>query len=328
MLINSSDNLIICLTPLQMLIAEKIIEKNSDKTFDLLVISLFDNDKYKYYYSKLENKVRNANYFVYKPAGFYKNLKNFFDFKKFYKKNFNNKVYSGYYLASIDSRHCQYILSLCENFKLYTFDDGTANIFADSLYFVDRKTSFIKKIFLNMNGIRKHSNDLKDMSLKHYTIYDGISNAFSRLEFISLFSYNIGENNTQENSKIRIFLGQPFSEYSKDLNYEFINKLILNLDIDLYFPHPREGSLDKSILIVPEIVKTDLILEDYIVEILKNNCNVDLYSFASSGAINCACLPGVNISFIYNEFVNQSNVNIYESLRGMGYPILSVDSIK
>ena len=50
----TGKSLIVCLTPLQMLIAEKIISLNPDKQFDLLVIALSDNEKYKHYYQKVK----------------------------------------------------------------------------------------------------------------------------------------------------------------------------------------------------------------------------------------------------------------------------------
>ena len=49
-----SRNLIMCTTPLQMLIAEKIIKLNKDEKFDLLVLALNNNDVY--YYNKLKEK--------------------------------------------------------------------------------------------------------------------------------------------------------------------------------------------------------------------------------------------------------------------------------
>ena len=48
----SSRSLIMCVTPLQMIIAEKIIKLNPEQNFDLLVIALCDNDKY--YFDKLK----------------------------------------------------------------------------------------------------------------------------------------------------------------------------------------------------------------------------------------------------------------------------------
>ena len=41
-------NLIICMTPLQMLIAEKIIDKKGLKDNILFVVAYSDNDKFRY----------------------------------------------------------------------------------------------------------------------------------------------------------------------------------------------------------------------------------------------------------------------------------------
>ncbi|NNG75319.1 hypothetical protein HLH10_03085 [Acinetobacter sp. ANC 4277] len=324
MLNENEQSLIICLTPLQMLIAEKIIENNGEKKFDLLVISLFDNDKYEYYYNRLKNKVQKSHYFIYKPSNLINNLKNFLNFKKFYHEKFESKSYSNYYLASIDSRHCQYILSLAGDFNLYTFDDGTANIFPNSIYFIDRKSNYLKRFILKVLGVNQFTIDLKNRSLKHFTIYKNSENAFKNTFYLPLFSNDLNSNLNKKN-KIKLLLGQPLIEYNKKLNYNYINNVISVLNIDLYLPHPREDVGQISSLKDVEVIQSNLIFEDLVIDILKNKSgNLELYSFTSSAAINCSSLSGVKLFFIYNDLIASSNVNIYKKIKDLGYSIVRI----
>ena len=93
-------SLIMCVIPLQMLIAEKIIELNPNKKFDLLVLVLNDNDKYAYYYNKLKEKCIDSFYYIPKIG-----LNSFFDFIRQL-----HKMYK-FFLVSVDSRFFQYIFS-------------------------------------------------------------------------------------------------------------------------------------------------------------------------------------------------------------------------
>lgn len=315
------NSLIICLTPLQMIIAEKIIDKYKDHKFDLLVISLFDNEKYRYYFNRLKEKVNLSGYYIYHPSNKIDNLKNFMHFKKFFKHHYPEfECYQNYYLASIDSRHCQWILSLASiEYNLYTFDDGTANIFPNSIYYLDKKNIFLTRVFLRLQGIKLMTLDLKNISKKHFTIYHNIPNAFNNVEYISLFS---NQESSKKNKKheVKILLGQPLHEISPELNYEYTNKVIDKLDIDFYFPHPRENLTKFDNINNVEILKTNLIFEDFIIDFMdKNDVNLKLFSFTSSAAINCSSLGGVEVFFIFNEIINRKNSDIYLIFKKLGF---------
>lgn len=319
-------SLVICLTPLQMLIAEKIIEKNSNEKFDLLVISLFDNEKYRHYFNRLKEKVNVAYYYVYQPSNKLNNLKNFLNFKKFFKTNYSEyKNYKNYYLASIDSRHCQWVLSLASpQCNLYTFDDGTANIFPNSIYYLDKKNILLTRIFLRLQGIKLMTLDLKNISKKHFTIYHNMPNAFDNVEHISLFSTPESKKKIKKNV-VKILLGQPLHEISPKLDYQYTNKVIEKLNVDYYFPHPRENLKKFENINNVEILKTNLIFEDFIVDFInKNNIELELYSFTSSAAINCSGLDSVKIYFIFENIINEVNSDIYKIIKNLNFKLISL----
>lgn len=98
-----SRSLIMCTTPLQMLIAEKIIQLNQNEKFDLiLIINGNLNGKFKNYFNRLKVNTCKSMMYELKNVSKAKKIKKFLEFKKNYHKwsNFN---YSSYYLASIDN---------------------------------------------------------------------------------------------------------------------------------------------------------------------------------------------------------------------------------
>ena len=48
-------SLIMCVTPLQILIAEKIIQSKPAEDFDVIIFALESNEKFSYYAEKLKN---------------------------------------------------------------------------------------------------------------------------------------------------------------------------------------------------------------------------------------------------------------------------------
>ena len=51
------------MTPLQVLIAERILEERKDEQFQLIFISERDSEKDRFYFNRLSKKVEKSNYF-------------------------------------------------------------------------------------------------------------------------------------------------------------------------------------------------------------------------------------------------------------------------
>lgn len=304
---NLHRSLIICLTPLQMLIAEKVISLNPDKQFDLLVIALSDNEKYKHYYQRLSKSCENSLY--------YKASSSSFEFLEFIKQLKLNKLhikYQNIYLASVDSRHIQYIISKSNKANIYTFDDGTANIMQNSLYYRDSKPPIWKRVIWRALGIKYYMGDIKNLSSTHYTIYKDISNIIDDTFYIDLFNKKLAATST--NKTVRIFLGQPLYEISTHYSSEFITKTIEDNNIDYYYPHPREKQLPKGNY---EIINSNLIFEDYIIKFLEENPNTEayVYSFTSSCLLNISQIDRVKPIYIYDDYLDSTLKDFYDLAR-------------
>ena len=305
---NKSRSLIMCITPLQMLIAEKIIELNKGKDFDLLVIVLNDNDKYNYYYQRLKEKCINALYLIAKPG-----LQGFLNYIKDLKANNLKIKYESLYLASIDSRHFQYIVSKNNSANLYTFDDGTANIIPSSLYYLNSEPNFFKRVAWRILGVKYYMKDLKNISLSHYTIYKDVPNIIGNKIYLPLFP-KINNNNNNNNKKKQIkrfYLGQPLNEISKAFDISFIEKSISKLKIDYYYPHPREKLYPKGDF---ELVESSLIFEDYITQFLAENpdINIEVFSFISTTLLNIMSLNRVYVSYIHDTQLFNLHQRFYD----------------
>ena len=286
--------LIMCLTPLQMIIARKVIESNPDKDFDLVAITLIDNIKYRNYYKKLKKLCKNSLYYISE-----KGLIGFLHFVKELKLKEINSDYKCIYLASIDSRYFQYIISKNNLANIYTFDDGIANIISNDVYYSNDAPVIWKKIIWRFIGIKYYIKDIRDKSLLHYTIYDDIPNIIEKTQLIKLY-----ENDELIpiiiNRIVNIYVGQPLEEISDIFTTEYISNILQKLNIDFYYPHPRENTIPLGDF---EIIESDLIFEDYIIRYLQKNpdIKVRVYSFISSAILNICSLNRIEVNYIYDK---------------------------
>ena len=310
-------NLIICKTPLQVLIAEKIIDLYPNERFYGVMFPSVVNEKIEFYATRLKKK---CNKFV-----FINNKVKLFIILLFFK--FINISLNNVFVASIDCILPQLIISKNTFKKLLTFDDGTANIVGSGYFYNEKigskKVRFLKKIF----KINKTMQDLKKISTKHYTIYNEMPNIIDNTEFISLLPTDFSINKSIK--KIKIFLGQPIFELKDGLSYEekknknkkYTSKVIEEIGIDYYFPHPKEQYHIDNV----DYIYSKFIFEDWILEQIRLNPTIkyEVYSFFSSVIFNIKDIPNVSVySIKFNfdkwlnkeyELVNKFNIDIIDS---------------
>lgn len=321
--IKKNRSLIMCVTPLQMLIAEKIIDLKSDESFDLLVVALNDNEKYRAYFERVKKHCVNSLYYVQGKSRLV-----FFDYIKKLKKNNLDIKYNNYYLASIDSRHFQYIISKNKHSDVFTFDDGTANIMPSSSYYSNSKPKFLKRAVWRILGVKYYMKDLKEKSLLHYTLYKDIPNIIDNQQYLSLIPLGDEKQSVLKDKTIRVYLGQPLTDISEKFDLSFVKSNVDKLKVNYYYPHPREKVYPEGNY---QIIQSPLIFEDYIVQFLKDNPNVsiEVYSFTSTALLNIMSLDRVQVIYIYdNQFFK-----LYKSFYGFseelfGIPHLDLDSVE
>ena len=310
-MLENQRSIIMCMTPLQLLIAEKIIQLNSGNEFDLILVVKGEvNEKYLHYYNRVKKLCHKALLFVRKSSGF----STFVKFVSSVKSQNMDKGYQSIYLANINTRYFQYIASININANLYTFDDGIANITSFFFKSSDFKASQLKKMLWRAVGINFFTNDLIDRSLLHYTLYSNIPNIIDKTVPISLIDEVQIRSYTDSKigcEKVKFFLGQPLEGLDPRSNEAYILSCLKQLNIDYYFKHPRETyNLDKKC----NLLNSPLIFEDFIINFLKENPNkqIEVYSFVSSALLNISNVKSIKLFYVYNEKLYETYQIFYE----------------
>ncbi|MGX2975268.1 glycosyltransferase family 52 [Ursidibacter arcticus] len=302
-------NLIICHTPLQTMIARKIVELYPDTEFDFIMFSSVVNDKIIFYFEQLERKCCVSKFF---------HLKGGLDFFLLLIKNrlFINSIYDKVFFASIDSLFIHTILSSIKFREIITFDDGTANFMKNSIFYVSHKS--IKETIVRFVLLIKYDmNCIKNISKLHYTIYNMENIIANTYQIPLLEDKNVLCNSKSfSNRRIKILLGQPLYENIEE-NKELFQKIMNKYDLDFYFPHPREKYFIDNV----SYIYTNMIFEDYICSLFYDYSSIDVFTVCSSAALNVINIPNVNV---YSIFIPNNESNI-EYMKKLGANILYLD---
>lgn len=305
-------NLIICYTPLQVLIAERIIDLYPNEKFYGVMLCSAKNAKFDYYGQRLAQKCDRF-FKMDQHIDRFNLLKEIISLRvKFAFKKFD-KVF----VASINDIQIQFILSSIRFNAFYTFDDGTANIVNNSVYYIDEPKKLIRRminiLLCNQYSVAK----LKSLSKKHYTIYADFPNIISTTEYIALFPPT--ESEVIEGDYINILLGQPVY-VDNQKNIALAEQVIKRFNIDYYLPHPREQyKLDKV-----EYIQTPLILEDYLAqEVKRKKCRI--YTYFSSAVLNIKDKsPNIDVVALRINVENPDFIQVYRLFEQLGVNIIDI----
>lgn len=285
-------SLFICGTPLQSLIAARIIDLNNLAAEDCILFfySGVGNKKYDHYYRLLSERCAQSVFYYcdFKFPGYIAKAK----------KIFSGMDYTTVYLASVNSVFVFLALSLEKHRYLYTFDDGTANLSPSSSYAESYGLSVKKYLALKLFGNTYSIQKIRKETRGHYTIYPNFTNNISNnLRPLSIFH---GMQYAPGSGKCSVILGTVFHEAfganSVARVIEKLEKLSTTLaEHVFYIPHPRGETLEVKEL---EILDSEKIAEEIISDLLAKYESVDLYGFCSSVQINMAHLPGINNIFL------------------------------
>ena len=318
-------NLIICTSPFQMLLAEKIIELNKNEKFYIIVFSPLKNDKYIYYSNRLKEKAnKGITLLDFSPS---KRIS--FIAKLIYIRcvGFLLPAFNKVYIASIDSIAIHLLLtSLKRGFNIYTFDDGTANIDKNSLFY--RKENFTKKMkLISLLLCCKFNMDkLKMLSKEHITIYKEKSNIIDKTKLINLFN-KPNDSMSLGGKTIRFLIGQSVyilmngnlsMEDVERRNKDIINSVIEKYHINYYFPHPKESYHIDNI----KYVNTKLIFEDYFLDNYSTENNYEIYTFFSGAVLPFLVISNVKVISIKPDDLTDNYTEIYTLMKEFGAVII------
>ncbi|MFW1923300.1 glycosyltransferase family 52 [Acinetobacter geminorum] len=308
-----SDNksLFICMTPLQILIARSIIISNKIMNYSFLIFYYNDNNKYKYYIDLLKREGVEVSIYKIDSKTKIERLFEIWKVKKFIKQNKLVNFYN-IYVSSVDNTLIHAALQKLRFINLYTYDDGLANLYSNSSYYLD-KESKIQKIIKIFLGIRWSLGLIKDKSLKHYSIYKNRKNIIEKLAYIDLIpSSGILKIQTKERKELKLYIGQPLYEIDSCFTRDFLKNALQKCGVEYYFPHPRESIQYEDF----KYIESNLILEDFYAE-LSERYNVQLYTFFSTAVLNIKMIdPKQNSFILYNDKLRRDFKNLYKVFDG------------
>ena len=257
-------NLYICTTPLQLFITEYLLNNINKEKSLVLIIPYSFNDKYLFYSQRLFKCpfVKTVNIIKINNKN---TICNIFNFVKLYNWLITIKrskiKFKNIYFASIDNFYIHFLLSHLNFIKFYTFDDGTINIVNNSNYKKkNQPVSLTKRILKKLLNIKIDINTTKNNTSLHYTIYK--------------------EKNLSVNTYLKLK-----NEY--------------NIENIYYYIHPREDfeTIQNKI---PEcdIIRSPLIIEEYIMQLSNLYGNVSIYTISSSAGFNFHFSKIIEVYFI------------------------------
>lgn len=305
-------NLIICCTPLQVLIAEKIIDMHPEKQFFGVMLHTVENKKFDYYKQRLQAKT----------DGFFSMLQhndrwNLLKEIVQLKARFSGKQFDTVYFANFPELHIQFLLSAIEFKQLNTFDDGTVNIVKHSHFLNDDPDTLVRKFINKVLGNKYSTATLRSLSTQHYTIYPDFPNIMPNTVAVNLMDNSIAVSESSES--VNILLGQPvYNDNSQ--NIELAQKAIKQFNIHYYLPHPREKYQVEQV----KYIDTPLILEDYIAqEFSDRKCCV--YTYCSSAILNIMNKsPNVEVVALRVESDDLGVQSCYDLFEQVGIQIIDM----
>ncbi|WHP48078.1 glycosyltransferase family 52 [Mannheimia bovis] len=309
-------NLIICCTPLQVLIAEKIIEMHPNEAFFGVMLSTVKNAKFDFYQARLGKKCQQF-FAMQQHSERIQLLKEIL----YLKSTFGGKQFNKVFLANINELEIQFLLSAIKFNELNTFDDGAANVVPSSIFYKEENIGLNRKLINMFLGNKYSLEKLKNLSKTHYTIYQGFPNIIKNTVYVDLINKNELSRSELETSKVfNILLGQPIFEREDEKNIALAEKVIKAFDVDLYLPHPREKYKISNV----EYIDTNLILEDYLFqEFSHKKCRV--YTYFSSAVINILNKsPNIEVVALRVEVDNPAYIETYELFEKLGIKIIDI----
>ncbi|MDG4953474.1 glycosyltransferase family 52 [Actinobacillus equuli] len=327
-------NLVICTTPFQMLMAEKIIDLYPNEKFYAIQFLKKGNDKFEFYSKKVASK---CTYHKIYRFWFKRKWEMLLFFVYIRLRGFFFPEFDKVFIASVDHIAIHLLLSSLSIKEFITFDDGSANIDKNSFFYrgnySNARVIILNKILRNKFNLHK----ILSMTKKHYTIFKDRDNIIKNTVLLDIFNSerkNVFscENiliNCEKKSKgcIKICLGQPIFELASNLslaekrgrNIHCTSELVKNNEVEYYFPHPREDYIIENV----DYIRTELIFEDFFQANYDPNKKYVIYTFFSSAIYSLLGLANVEVILVKPKYLPREIAKFYELPESFGIKIIT-----
>ncbi len=303
----------ICLTPLHIITAEKILEVEKIKSAVLLYIPDQNSKQHRYYFDRVSKEFRFSFYCPIKKNIFYDTLQILKCLKKL-NLSLKKTVKPNIFIGNLRSIYPRLFIMSIDFSNIYTFDDGFANLLQKSFLHKDEK--FIFRCFFKLFNPSLQYANIKNNIKKHYSIFSlkYQKNNHNKV-FIKLFDFDC--NQPQKNKPLKkVLLSAPFFEYNlltKKEEQSLYNYIVDQFEIDCILKHPNEQTIKKLSRKI-DYAKTLLIAEEFISN-LTNDYRVKVYGFYSTALINIALTNQDTEVFNihYDRIHTKDNKRIFDS---------------
>jgi beta-galactosamide-alpha-2,3-sialyltransferase len=240
------------------------------------------------------------------------------------------------YIAGINVGLFHFLLSFIKFRSIKTFDDGTANIFLDSPYFIDPKGAFhkVKRLVYWVMGNRYSRSRLINDSLIHYSIYPGYKNIIDNVVYLDKgqgLNKEILQKKGHKRRKAFLLLGACYDKIvNRPQDIELIiNKLIFYVDkiTDcefFYLPHPVEN-LEIFNPSGYSICDTSMVAEDLIHKINNIYDEIMVAGFASSAQFGLAGFCNIKNIVLISNHMRPGVLNLCYMLASKDAELYSLD---
>lgn len=277
-------NLIICCTPIQTLIASRIMDEHPDEKFHLIAYHHKEDKKLIDYYQRLRKRSAGGQIIKHIERDSY--WGKYWILIRMLLWGLRHCGKRKIFLANIEKVPLHLLMPWYRHREIYTFDDGTRNLVTDHLtspLLQNSSQGGLLKILTKVFGL-PNMHDLHFATRRHFSIYQ-YPNKMLRASYIPLLDSPTitNEHRDLEAGRVhRIFVGQSMY-FDSDLDKAVTERALKLLDIDSYLPHPREPYKIEGITYIDTLD----IAEDYILKLLQNNQDtIEIYSFTSTVLIN------------------------------------------
>ena len=321
-------NLVVCWTPLQMLIAEKIIKSHPNEKFYMIVMSHSGkNEKYDYYSSILSQKSERFYSFYIEPQSQNK----LFVYTSLLELKLKSLLFpplKTIYLAHISSPEIHTLVSTYPTVEIRTFDDGSSNLLKKSAFLNNANrisTGEVSRrfyeLFINSTQSVK---SIRERSIEHYTIFKDLKNIMDdghrKMTYLPLFDVSKLKPSKEIKDTIKILLGSPEKEMK-----EVSEKATKHFGIKYATLHPRQRyELSNAITL-----QSPYIIEDYMLKEIEKNphTHYEIYTFFSGAALTMKDFPNVSVYALKPSSLPGDYwlTPIYELFQKSNVPILEFD---
>lgn len=276
-------NIVICLSPLQVLIAERIRYLYPEESFYGIMYAYNKNDKVEHYYKRMQSFCDGTYLFVDEVDRSKSEI--YMQTIRLLWRGYRLPQAKRIFVASIDLLATHLLLCNQSKAQVVTYDDGTINLnekaFNQIMY---KESGRLQKLLHKLLGVPTVRSLLDRQSL-HYSIYP-YPNVLPNVRRIELFASH-KSSVEDDGERVAIFLGQPIYqlEYDgRDKNAAYTSRVLHEYGIEQYYPHPREEYEVGGV----EYIHSPLIFEDYILQALDQypSRTYLIYGFCSSVVLN------------------------------------------